>query len=126
MYLTTSAARAERPPKRRQFPRHDVQCRARIHIGSCHYAGYLQNISQAGAKLRTITPIRKLGRVLLRLPDLPPLRCQLRWTDAHNVGVSFELGLTRAQLMEWLDSRLAIASTGVPIECDIYELRSVG
>jgi hypothetical protein len=125
MYPTPPALRGERLSKRRQFPRHDIQCRARIHIGSCHYAGYLQNISQAGAKLRTITPIRKLGPVLLRLPDLPPLRCELRWTDAHNAGVSFELGLTRAQLMEWLESRLMLASTGLPIECDIDELRSL-
>ena len=121
MYLTPPAARAERPPKRRQFPRHDIQCRARIHIGTCHYAGYLQNISQAGAKLRTITPIRKLGPVLLRLPDLPPLRCQLRWTDSYNAGVSFELGLTRDQLIEWMDSRML----AMPIECHIDELRSL-
>jgi hypothetical protein len=125
MYPAPPAAVAERPPKRRRFPRHAVQCRARIHIGACHYAGYLQNISQAGAKLRTITPIRKPGPVLLRLPDLPPLRCQLRWTDAYNAGVSFELGLTRAQLVEWLDSRLMLTSAGTPIECHIDELRSI-
>jgi hypothetical protein len=35
-------------------------------IGSRHYAGYLHNISRGGAKLRTITPIRKVGAVLLR------------------------------------------------------------
>jgi len=120
MHLTPRAARAERPPTR-QFPRHDIQCRARIHIGTCHYAGYLQNISQAGAKLRTITPIRKLGPVLLRLPDLPPLRCQLRWTDSYNAGVSFELGLTRDQLIDWMDSRML----AMPIECHIDELRSL-
>ena len=125
MYLMSSAERTERLPDRRQFPRHDLQCRARIHIGSCHYAGYLQNISRAGARLRTITTIRKPGPVLLRLPDLPPLRCQLRWTDAYNAGVSFERGLTRSQLTEWLDSRRMLASAGRPIECDIDELGSI-
>jgi hypothetical protein len=88
MNLTRSAVRKESWPERRQLPRHEIQRRARIHIGTRHYAGYLQNISEAGAKLRTITPIRKLGTVLLRLPDLPPLRCELRWTDAFNAWVS--------------------------------------
>src|SRR5689334_1804679 len=88
MNPTRSAVRKESWPERRQLPRHEIQRRARIHIGTRHYAGYLQNISEAGAKLRTITPIRKLGTVLLRLPDLPPLRCELRWTDAFNAWVS--------------------------------------
>jgi hypothetical protein len=120
MHVTPHAERTERPRNRRQFPRQDIQCRARIHIGSCHYAGYLQNISQAGAKLRTITPIRKLGPVLLRLPDLAPLRCELRWTDAYNAGVSFERGLTRTQFAKWLHSRRILK--GKKIECHIDEL----
>jgi PilZ domain len=113
MYLSSGAC-PERPPNRRQFLRLEIQCRARIHIGTRHYAGYLANISQAGAKLRTITPIRKLGPVLLRLPDLPPLRCELRWTEEYDAGVSFAPGLTRAQLIEWLDSRLVLVSENVP------------
>jgi hypothetical protein len=38
-------------------------------------------------------------------------------------AVSFELGLTRAQLIEWLDSRLMLITEGIPIECHIDELR---
>ena len=104
MYLAeqrTNPAKSQR----RRFPRYEVQCRARIVIGTRHYAGYLHNISQGGAKLRTITPIRKLGEVLLRLPDLPPLRCRLRWTDAYNAGVAFELAMTQAVLSQWAKSR---------------------
>ena len=41
---------------RREFPRLQIDCRARIRIGNRQYAGYL-HISQGGAKLRTITPI---------------------------------------------------------------------
>lgn len=104
MYLAEPQAS---PPRRqrRKFPRYEIQCRARIMIGTRHYAGYLNNISQGGAKLRTITPIRKLGSVLLRLPDLPPLRCTLRWTDAYNAGVAFELAMPSAVLAKWAKSR---------------------
>lgn len=107
--------------QRRQFPRYDIQCRARIVIGRRHYAGYLHNISQGGAKLRTITPIRRLGNVLLRLPDLPPLRCQLRWTDSHNAGVAFELMLPRTILSKWARSRSEIQCEN---RCDIVELEA--
>ena len=93
------------PRQRRQFPRYDVQCRARILIGNRHYAGYLSNISQGGAKLRTISLIRRLGTVILRLPDLTPLRCQLRWTDAYNAGVSFHMVLPLSDLARWAETR---------------------
>ena len=94
---------------RRNFQRHDVRCRARIIIGARHYAGYIDNISLGGARLRTITPIGKAGKVLLELPDLPPLRCRLRWSDSHNAGVAFELLLPADMLSDWLRGRSATA-----------------
>ena len=74
-------------------------------IGTRHYAGYIDNISIGGARLRTISRIGRLGDVLLRLPDLPALRCKLRWTDAYNAGVSFSLGLSPHELTHWARSR---------------------
>lgn len=94
-------------PRRREFRRLNIHCRARIRIGDRQYAGYLDNISQGGAKLRTITPIRKIGTIILRLPDLPPLRCQLRWTDSYNAGVSFASALDEAELSKWAETRTA-------------------
>jgi hypothetical protein len=93
--------------ERRQFERRAVQCHARILIGTRQYAGYLQNISRGGAMFRTITPIRQPGEVVLRLPDLPPLRCQLRWSETHAAGVSFELALSGAQFSQWVANRPA-------------------
>jgi hypothetical protein len=108
--------------QRRRFPRYEVQCRARIVIGNRHYAGYIHNISEGGARLRTITPIRKLGSVLLRLPDMPPLRCRLRWTDSYNAGVAFELALPRSELLRWTRDRSA---QGARNDCHIAELETV-
>jgi len=98
-----------------------ILCRARIRIGNRQYAGYLHNISQGGAKLRTITPIGRLGHVILRLPDLPPLKCTLRWTNAYNAGVSFELPLTKLQLMEWTEARSAFVDLDQLVDVEIVE-----
>lgn len=104
IYLAELQVIAEEEPGRR-FPRHEIQCRARIRIGTRHYAGYIHNISRGGAKLRTITPIRKLGRVVLRLPDLPPLQCRLRWTDALQCRGRVRIGASARGIdpMDWIE-----------------------
>jgi PilZ domain len=107
--------------QRRQFARYEVQCRARICIGKPHY-GYLHNVSQGGAKLRTISPIREVGEVMLTLPDLPPMRCQLRWSDSYNAGVSFDPSLTIAELAQWAETRsLFLVSSAAEI-AEVEEL----
>lgn len=109
-------------PQRRKFPRYDVQCRARIRIGSRDYAGYLHNIGQGGAKLRTISPIRKAGKMILRLPDLPARSCELRWTDSYNAGVAFEVAFSRKELSEWARGRSALRAETCAPRGDMAEL----
>jgi hypothetical protein len=110
--------------QRRRHPRYEVQCRARIQIGNRQYAGYIHNISESGARLRTISSIRKLGKVILRLPDLPPLKCQLRWTDAYHAGVIFELPLGKVELGRWVRNRAAFMelNQGPEAACELVEL----
>ncbi|HVM38082.1 MAG TPA: PilZ domain-containing protein [Sphingomicrobium sp.] len=125
MELSDQMAAAEPPFKRRLHGRTGLQCRARIKIGARQYAGYLHNISEGGAKLRTITPIRKPGQVVLTLPDLPPINCQLKWTDSYNAGVSFELPLPSHDLCGWLDERVAVEREMRPADIsEIVELTS--
>lgn len=90
---------------RRVSLRKEIQCRARIRIGNRCYAGYIHNISPEGAKLRTVSHIRRPGRVVLTLPDLPPLMCELRWHDAYNAGVQFEIPLPKPILRRWILER---------------------
>ena len=92
-------------PCQREFIRFTTACPARIRIGTRQYFGYLDNISQGGAKLRTVTAIRGPGPVLLRLPDLAPLRCELRWNAAYDAGVSFDTPFSLAQLRRWARTR---------------------
>ena len=105
MYLVEAQKLDEVAARRRRTPRLNVQCRARILIGNRHYAGYLLNISPAGAKLRTVTLIRRVGRVVLTLPDLPPMHCHLRWNDGYNAGVEFAQPLPHRQFRIWADAR---------------------
>jgi hypothetical protein len=108
MYLSREIEPAGPVLQRRRFARVEIQCRARIRIGTRQYAGYIHNISRGGAKLRTISPIRKLGAVILRLPDLPPLSCRLRWTDAYHAGVMFEIPIPAAEFRQWAKTRSAL------------------
>lgn len=105
MFLLDQPTPSKPSVQRRRFPRIEIQCRARILIGTRQYAGYLHNISRGGAKLRTISSIRKLGPVMLRLPDLPPLRCRLCWSDSYHAGVKFELPLAARDFREWMKTR---------------------
>ena len=92
-------------PDQRQFTRVPVKCRARIQIGKRHYTGYVENLSEGGAKLVTFTPIRSSGKVLLRLPDLPPLKGDLRWADGTAGGMAFGRKLTADEVAEWAGNR---------------------
>ena len=121
MHLSHAFKEAQPVRQRRRYPRYVVQCRARIIIGQRQYAGYIQDISEGGARLRTVTSIRKLGKVLLRLPDLPPIKCQLSWTDAYHAGVVFERRLTKAELRQWVQNRAAFLelNSGPEAECEL-------
>lgn len=91
----------------REFTRFAAACPARIRIGTRQYFGYLDNISQGGARLRTVSAIRGPGPVVLRLPDLAPLRCAIRWNGAYDAGVSFETPLSLADLRRWARTRVS-------------------
>jgi hypothetical protein len=90
----------------RRSERLTLECRARIRIGNRQYAGYIDNLSEGGARITTFTPIQGEGKVVLRLPDLPAIRGALRWRDGTAAGVAFGLTLSREYLLEWARSRL--------------------
>lgn len=94
---------------RRESPRLSLRCRARIRIGKREYAGYVEDISRGGARIRTLTPVRGAGPVCLIIPDLPAMRGHFRWMEPRGGGVSFTVGMCGSALEEWARSRLTTA-----------------
>jgi hypothetical protein len=94
----------------REFDRMAVQARARVRIGNRSYAGCIEDISEGGARIVTLTPIRNSGPVQLQVPDLEPLYGDLRWCDRHRAGVQFALKLCPDVLDQWLSLRLRRAA----------------
>jgi hypothetical protein len=95
---------------KREFARLPVQACARIRIGKRAYAGYIEDISEGGARIVTLTPIRGYGRVIMAVPDLAPLTGDLRWSDGCVGGVQFSLKVDAALLQEWLSRRIRRAA----------------
>jgi hypothetical protein len=94
----------------RQFARLGVQARARIRIGKRSYAGHIENISEGGARIVTLTPIVDSGAVTVTLADLQPLRGELRWSEGCVGGVQFRLRLDTDILHQWLSFRIRRAA----------------
>ena len=82
-----------------------MRCPARVRIGNRQYAAYLENISEGGVKLQTLSPIVGSGKAILQLPDLPPLRGELRWADGQQGGVAFTFAGQSYDLRDWIKDR---------------------
>lgn len=97
-------------PDRRESPRLNLRCRARIRVGKREYAGYVEDISNGGARIRTLSPIRETGPVCLIIPDLPPIRGHIRWMEPQSGGVCFSMSVSGSVLAEWARSRVTAAN----------------
>jgi hypothetical protein len=91
--------------KPRRFERREVRCPVRVRIGNRQYAAYLDNASNGGVKLRTGCAIVPAERVIVQIPDLPPIKGELRWVSGREAGVAFPLVDGLAPLSEWLERR---------------------
>ena len=103
-------ADAEGEYKERRFERHSVRCPVRVRIGNRQYAAYLDNASDGGVKLSTGSRIVPAGKVVLQIPDLPPMRGELRWASEREAGVAFPLVDGYSPITEWLARRAPSAT----------------
>ena len=95
---------------KREFARLPVQACARIRIGKRAYAGYLEDISEGGARIVTVPPSRERCPVTMTDPNLAPIAGHLRWSDGCVGGIQFSLKLDPARLNDWLSRRIRKAA----------------
>jgi hypothetical protein len=91
--------------KPRRFERQNVRCPVRVRIGNRQYAAYLDNVSDGGVKVSTGSRIVPADKVVVHIPDLPPIRGELRWASEREAGVAFPLVDGLAPIGEWLEKR---------------------
>lgn len=90
--------------RRRNLPRIELSCEARLKKGTKHHPVELQDISQGGARVRIDRPI-ELGRILLTLPRMPAIAGVVRWTADGIAGISFDECVAFDQLAGWIEHR---------------------
>lgn len=86
----------------RSLPRIQVTCRGRLKMGPRSYSVVLNDISQAGAKVQTHTPIVDGGDLVLTLPDLAQVAGIVRWVGGTDVGISFNECIPFEVLARWI------------------------
>lgn len=100
--------------QRPRLPRIDIDCPARIRVGSRFYAARLRNISQGGAKVQLFKPLEAWGDAALSLLDLPPLKGQIRWMFDDCLGLSFNERLPFEVLALWLQDHRTVDEAQPP------------
>mgnify|MGYP002780671589 CR=1 FL=1 len=98
--------------KERRFERREVRCPVRVRIGNRQYAAWLDNASHGGVKFSTACAIKPADKVVLQIPDLPPIKGELRWASEREAGVAFPLVDGLAPIGEWLERRSHPANGG--------------
>jgi len=100
------AAQKVAPTKRRSSPRVKAVARLVVRTEGRIYAGSLIDISTSGAQVRTFTPAKLGPSAVLTLPDFPPMKAYVQWTNETHVGFSFDRQLPVELLSDWLAGRL--------------------
>lgn len=108
-----AAGEGDEARTRRRLPRFDVDCPGRLQLGSRFHAVRLRNISQGGARVDARKGLGAEGAAILTVPDLPPLRGEVRWVDESAIGLRLEEIIPVDVLAHWLDERRRRARSAV-------------
>jgi len=91
--------------KRRRLPRIRISAPVTLTMAGHVYRGELLDISHSGALATTSPAMSAQGPVTLTLPDLDPIKGQVRWLDDQKVGIFFNTPLSLQALAAWLSRR---------------------
>ena len=91
--------------KRRTLPRIPVNCRGQLSDGLRFIDIMLRDISQGGASVEASAPISLMSKIVLILPNLPPLMGVVRWNGENTFGISFNECIAFECLARWIHAR---------------------
>lgn len=92
---------------RRALPRTSVNCPAQLRLRTRILKGRINNISEVGAGVETLRPVKTEARIVLTLPDLPPMTASVEWSSGNSSGLQFDERLPAVVLSNWLNTRLS-------------------
>ena len=91
--------------KRTRMPRIELDCPAKLQSRGRFYNVRICDISNGGARVQMQRPLAVGSNLLVTIPDLPPLRGDVRWAEGVMMGVAFHEPLPFQILAEWLQER---------------------
>ena len=90
--------------RRRNLPRIQIDCEAKLTVGSRSFDVWLQDISQAGAKIKAEVPPARRSEVSLSLPDLSSIAGVVQWVRGNELGISFNECISFERLARWIQA----------------------
>lgn len=97
------------PESRRSVPRVTTAARAIVRSGGRATAAELCDISSFGARVRTRRALKPESPAVIDLPDLPPIRAYVRWSDGCESGMVFATPIPMQVIGHWIDRRLRVS-----------------
>lgn len=88
--------------KRTRLPRLTVNRDAVVHIGDRKISAMVLDVSQRGAKLRSISRLHINDQILIALGDCRHVRGTVKWHSGETVGIEFHRLLGVDELVRWL------------------------
>ena len=98
------------PVRRRSMPRIKATSYAAVRVNGRNVQAVLRDISSIGARITTRRPLEVGTRAWVRIPDLPEIRANVRWTDEADCGLVFETPIPMQVIGEWIDGRLRVSA----------------
>ena len=100
LVLSRSSPSPETPEPR--APRVELGIKARVRLGATYRSVTLINISQGGAKLRSVDPLAEEQKLVLLVEGLPPLTGRVRWSRGEEAGIAFYEAVPFDVLAQWV------------------------
>lgn len=99
-----------RPSRRRAMPRVSLRAAVTIRTVGRTCGATLCDISSIGARVRTRSRLGVGDSAMVALPDMPPIRAYVRWSDGEESGLAFDTPIPMQVIARWLDGGVQLSA----------------